>query len=147
MFDFSTSNIRLEIKTTIGNQRVHHFSHRQVFALEGEEIVIASILLQEDDTGLNLKQLIEECRNSLMGTDYYLKLEKAVRRAGMDDISITGPIYDSRQAAESIALFKSTEAPHFKIPEPPGVSDTHYRVDLSTAPRLSPEVIHSWLDV
>ena len=147
MFDFSSLGNRVEVKTTIGSQRVHHFSHRQVYALEGEEIVIASLLLREDDAGLTLQELVEECRTSLLGTQYYLKLEKAVRRAGMDDPSIAGPAYDARQASDSLALFRSTEVPHFRVLEPPGVSETHYKVDLSLAPNFSREEIDAWLNV
>jgi hypothetical protein len=147
LFDFSSSHDRVEVKTTIGTQRVHHFSHRQVYALEGEEIVIASLLLREDDAGRTLQDLVDECRASLLGTPHYLKLEKAVRRAGMDDPSIAGPAYDASQALESFAMFKSTEAPHFRMSEPPGVSETHYKVDLSAAPRLSKADIDSWLNI
>jgi len=147
MFDFSSSHNRVEVKTTIGDQRVHHFSHRQVYALEGEEIIIASVLLREDDAGLTLQELVNECRAALRGTQYYLKLEKSVRRAGMDDPSIAGPAYDADQTRNSLALFRSTEAPHFRMPEPPGVSETHYKVDLSTAPHLSFEEIESWLSI
>jgi len=147
MFDFSSIGNRVEIKTTIGSQRVHHFSHRQVYALEGEEIVIASLLLREDDVGLTLQELVGECRVSLLGTQHYLKLEKAVRRAGMDDLSIAGPAYDARQASDSLALFRSTEAPHFTMSEPSGVSETHYKVDLSIAPHLSQEEVDAWLNI
>lgn len=147
LFDFSSQHNRVEVKTTVGRQRIHHFSHRQVYALEGEEIVIASLLLREDDAGLNLQELVGECRAYLLGNQHYLKLEKAVRRAGMDDPSIAGPAYDANQAIDSLALFKSTEAPHFRMSEPPGVSETHYKVDLSAAPRLSQEDIDSWLNI
>jgi len=146
MFDFSSSGNRVEVKTTTGGQRVHHFSHRQVYALEGEEIIIASLLLREDDAGITLQELVGECRNSLLGTRHYLRLEKAVRRAGMDDPSIAGPGYDAHQASDSLAFFRSTEVPHFRVSEPPGVSETHYKVDLSLAPYLSQEEIDNWLN-
>lgn len=146
LFDFSSLRNRVEVKTTIGTQRVHHFSHRQIYALEGEEIVIVSLLLREDDAGLTLQELIVKCRIALLGTQHFLKLEKAVRRAGMDDPSIAGPAYDASQAKGSLALFRSSEAPHFRMPEPPGVSETHYKADLSAAPQLSHEEIDAWLN-
>lgn len=61
-FDFSASNRRVEVKTTVGPERIHHFSHRQIFALEGEEIVIASLLVCQEGTGLSLRELIQEAR-------------------------------------------------------------------------------------
>ena len=48
-FDFSCGRNRVEIKITTRPERTHHFSHRQIFAIEGEEIVVASIVAAEDD--------------------------------------------------------------------------------------------------
>jgi hypothetical protein len=145
-FDFSAPGRRVEVKTTIGVERIHHFSHRQIYALEGEEIVIASLLLREEDGGLSLRELIDGCRLALQDTPFYLKLEKAVRRADMEASSETGPVFDATEATKALAWFRSTDAPHFRMPEPPGVSETRYKVDLSTAPRLDLWELEGWLD-
>lgn len=145
-FDFSTPGRRVEVKTTLGGPRIHHFSHRQVYALNGEEIVIASLLLREEDSGLALRHLINECRAALRETPFHLKLEKAVRRAGMADTSETGPSFDAAEAEMELGWFRSADVPHFRVPEPPGVSETRYRADLSTAPRLPRNEVEAWLD-
>lgn len=144
-FDFSAANRRVEVKTAVGAERIHHFSHRQIYALEGEEVVIASLLLREEDAGLSLREVIREARDALRGTEHYFKLEGAIRRAGMDLVSEPGPIYDATEAAGSLAWFRSTDAPHFRMPEPAGVSETRYKVDLSTAPRIEPQELEEWL--
>lgn len=144
-FDFSSGGNRVEVKTTTRPERTHHFSHRQIYAVEGEEIVVASIVAAEDDSGLSLRQLIEDCRNALLGTPDCLKLEKAVRQAGMESSSEVGPIISAVEAQESLAWFRSEDIPHFRIPEPPGVTETRYRVDLSTAPRVTAVEIDDWL--
>jgi len=64
----------------------------------------------------------------------------------MDSLDETGPIYDALEAQMTLAWFRSTDAPHFRMPEPPGVSQTHYRVDLSTAPQLGTQELNEWLD-
>ncbi|MBI2304469.1 MAG: PD-(D/E)XK motif protein [Chloroflexi bacterium] len=145
-FDFSAARRRVEVKTTIGAQRIHHFSHRQIYAESGEEIVIASLLVREDDAGLSLRELVLQCRQALLGTPHIIKLERAVRSAGMEDPSETGPAFDPTEAERELAWFRSTEAPHFRMPEPPGVSETRYKVDLSTAPQLVPDEVEEWLD-
>ncbi len=145
-FDFSALGRRVEVKTTTGAERIHHFSHRQIYALEGEEIVIASLLLREEDAGLSLRDLINECRTLLQRSPFYLKLEKAVRQAGMEASSEIGPIFDAKEAEKNLAWFKSTDAPHFRVPEPVGVSETRYKVNLSTAPRLDSKELEDWLD-
>ena len=144
-FDFSCGRNRLEVKTTTGPERIHHFSHRQIYAIEDEEILIASFIAREDDSGLSLRQLIRDCRNALLGTPDYLKLEKAVRQAGMEHSSETGPLFDAAEAEASLAWFRSTEVPHFQVPEPAGVSETRYKVDLSIAPRVAATELDEWL--
>lgn len=145
-FDFSTPNHRVEVKTTLGTERIHHFSHRQIYAQEGEEILIASLLVRKEDSGLSLRNLIDECREVLLGSPHSLKLERAVRSAGMEDPSEIGPVFDPAEAERSLAWFRSTDAPHFRMPEPPGVSETRYKVDLSMAPRIELEEVDVWLD-
>ena len=108
--------------------------------------MIASLILREEDAGLSLRRLVDDCRAVLRQSPYYLKLEKAVRRAAMEDESETGPSFDRREAELRLAWFRSTDAPHFRVPEPPGVFDTHYRVDLSLAPPVSLQDIEDWLD-
>ena len=146
-FDFSCGRNRVEVKITTRPERTHHFSHRQIYAIEGEEIVVASILATEDDSGLSLRQLIEECREALLGSPDYLKLEKAVRRAGMDSSTEPGPTIGAAEAEESLAWFRSRDVPHFLVPEPPGVTETRYRVDLSTAPRITTAELDEWLSL
>ena len=144
-FDFSFGNNRIEVKITTRLERTHYFSHRQIYAIEGEEIVIASLVAAEDDSGLSLRQLIEDCRSALLGTPDHLKLEKAVRQAGMESPSETGPVINAAEAEESLAWFCSMDIPHFRVPEPAGVTETRYKVDLSTAPRVTARELDEWL--
>ena len=144
-FDFTSGHNRVEVKFTTRPERIHHFSHRQIYAIEGEEIVIASIVAAEDDSGLSLRQLIQDCRSALLGTSDYLKLEKAVRQAGMESSSETGPVIGGVEAEESLAWFRSVDIPHFRVPEPAGVTETRYKVDLSTAPRATAVEFDEWL--
>ncbi len=134
-FDFSADGKRVEVKTALEGPRIHHFSHRQIYALPGEQILIASLIVNIDDAGMSLRQLMEECRQAILDTPHFMKLERAVRRAGMEDPSEPGPRYDPQAASLNLAWYASEDVPHFRVPEPPGVSDTRYRVDLSTAPR------------
>ncbi len=144
-FDFSCGRNRVEVKMTTRPERVHHFSHKQVYAIEGEELLVASIVAAEDDAGLSLRQLIDECRNALLGTPDHLKLERAIRRAGMESPTETGPVIGATEATERLAWFRSIDIPHFRVPEPAGVTETRYKVDLSTAPRVTDTELEAWL--
>ena len=60
-FDFSiTERVKLEIKTTIKEDRKHHFRYNQLNNSLGD-IYILSYMLKEDDNGLSLKELIKQC--------------------------------------------------------------------------------------
>jgi hypothetical protein len=144
-FDFSTFAKRVEVKTALGPVRIHHFAHPQIYPLEGEEIMIASLLLRKEDAGLSLRELIISARADLSGTEEFIKLERAVRQAGMELLNEPGPGFDATEAEKSLAWYRAADAPHFTMAEPPGVSQTHYRVDLSTASQVDAQEISNWL--
>jgi len=144
-FDFSAGERHIEVKTTTGAERVHHFSHNQIFAGEGEEIVIASLMLNQDNSGLSLRDLILECKEEWAHTSHFLKLERAIRSTGMNNTADSGPAFNHTEAQKNLAWFRSTDAPHFRVPEPPGVYETRYKVNFSDAPVLEEEKLDSWL--
>ncbi len=144
-FDFSAPNLRLEVKTAEGNERIHQFSHRQVYPYGGEEIGLASILLRKEDTGLSLRKLIDSARDAISEEGQVIKLAKAERVSGMENSDEQGPSFDETEAERSLALFWAQDAPHFNMAEPEGVSQTHYRIDLSTAPAIPKEDLIEWL--
>jgi len=145
-FDFSSGHHRVEVKTAVGSARVHHFSHAQLFPTNQEDILIASLLLHEDDSGLSLRDLIDQAHSTLSKPADLLKLERAIRRAVMESRDEPGPAYDLADARRSLAWYRVADAPHFQVPEPPGVSHTRYRVDLATAPAVEIEAVAAWLD-
>lgn len=145
LFDFSANRKHVEVKTTLSDRRIHHFSHKQIWEAEGEQILIASLVLTGDSCGLSLRELINDCRVALRGTPDYLKLEFAVRHVGMDDDSVSGPQFDATKAERELSWFKATDAPHFRMPEPNGVSETSYKVDLTKAIPISEEGLNHWL--
>jgi hypothetical protein len=145
LFDFSCENKHVEVKTTLNTERTHHFSHKQIFGLSNEEIIIVSILLRLDGEGLSLRELIERGRTALKGSPNYIKLEHAVVHSGMVDNSVDGPKYSFALALMGIKFFNAIDVPHFGTPEPFGVSETRYKVDLSITKNLGPNEFGRWL--
>lgn len=145
-FDFSSHLRRLEVKTTTSPERIHHVSHQQLYEQGNDEIVIASLLLLHDDTGLTLRELIDELRVVMKGNyQRLLKLEKAIRRAGMGQFLDSGPCFSETHATNNLAWYQVGVVPRFPQAEPPGVSGTRYKVDLSTVPRFSEYSVREWL--
>ena len=144
-FDFSTPGRRVEAKAAQSDERIHHFSHRQLFPVDDEEIVIASLLVRADDSGLSLGSLLAEARALAGAAHAEMKLEQAVRRAGMNDPTEDGPRFDEHEAVGLIQWFRAEDVPRFTSPEPAGVWGTRYSADLSTATPMSDEEIRVWL--
>jgi len=145
LFDFAHENKRIEIKSTVRTERIHEFSHKQLFSLASEDIAVVSILLREDDTGTSLKSLIEEARTALKGTSYLIRLERAIIQAAMNSSADEGPRYNESEAKHNSIWFKVEHIPRFQAQEPEGVSGTRYRSDLTNAPKMNDEEIKEWL--
>ena len=61
-FDFSlTEKKKIEIKTTLKPERIHHFLHQQLDS-DRFDIILVSLMLQKDDCGLSLLNLINQCK-------------------------------------------------------------------------------------
>lgn len=143
VFDFSSGRMRIEIKCTTRQERIHEFSHSQLTTMPNQETTIVSYILQEDDEGKSLRSLIEEARSQLSGSPYLIKLERAIRRVGMHEPEEEGPKFNEAHANQHVAWFKSTDVPRFTTEEPIGVTGTHYRSDLTNAPQLSDQEVKS----
>jgi hypothetical protein len=145
-FDLSAGCRRLEVKTTLGPARSHEFAHRQLYASGDEQIAVASLILRPDPIGLSLRTLISQAREELSGDpSLFVKLEIAIRAAAMGHPAITGPAYNEAEAMAALVWFWAHDVPRFTQPEPAGVSNTHYRVDLSTTPPIPSQDLDDWL--
>jgi hypothetical protein len=144
-FDFSCGKLRLEVKTTTTNERIHSFSHGQIYREDEIDIVVASLLLQEEDAGLSLQALIQDVKKDISDDHIQLlKFEKVIRKAGMTNINESGPIFDSGYAMNNISFYNSSNVPKFNQAEPKGVSNTKYKIDLSTAVTMSEDEKIEW---
>jgi len=144
-FDFSHKEKRVEIKSTVRQERVHEFAHRQLFSLASEDICIISVMLREDDEGTNLRNLLDEANLALKSTPHFIKLELAMIRSGMANNDEAGPKYNEEEAEKKINWLKAEKVPRFESSEPEGVSATRYRSDLTNASKMTTEEITEWL--
>jgi hypothetical protein len=146
LFDFSMDSKRIEVKTSTRPERIHEFSHRQLFSIGSEKVVVVSLMLREEDTGLSLRTLINEAKAKLKGKSHYIRLERAIIKADMDEPTEEGPRYNEAEARNQLAWYEIENVPHFPTPEPQGVSGTHYRSDLTTAQKMPEEEIRKTIE-
>lgn len=134
-FDFSLSkSIKLEVKSTIGETRKHHFKHNQLFN-DQLEIIVLSYLLRKDDQGLSLSSLIEESYSLLTNNPKQMtRLQKImfdVDREILNSINYSEP-YTSQQ----LKIFRAKDIPQFSQSTPLGVANAEYDCFLSRVPEL-----------
>ena len=129
-FDFSiTDNLKLEIKATTKNNRVHHFLHEQLTS-NTHKIFILSYMLRHDDNGLSLFELIsfgkEIFKNDLKK---YFRLENVLKNTTKDRLDNIK--YDVDFINQNYHFYEAENIPRFKEQNPAGVSEANYTSDLS----------------
>ena len=137
-FDFSNNNNHIEVKITTLDERIHYFNHKQLYNPD-RNIFIVSIMGKDGEKRISLNDLISECRKSISSFQDELKLERAIFHCGLLDPDDNGPSYDENLSKDSILSTKAENIPHFLSPEPIGVLQTHYRVDLGFVESLGIE--------
>ncbi len=144
-FDFSHSNIRLDVKAASGRLRAHTFSYEQCNPPPGTIAVVASLLAERVPVGLSVGFLIEEIRTRISaGSELVLKLHDVV--TGTLGASLNEALrvtFDEKLAASSLGFFELNDVPAIRGSLPNGVSEVHFRSDLSALPSLS---VHALVD-
>ena len=143
-FDFSiTAKKRLEIKSTIRPNRIHHFRHEQLLD-ELYDIRIVSIMLQKSDQGLSLDRLVELIRE-LYSDNYSLLLHIESVVSNIDHSILNSLKYDKTYLDQNIRFFDANMIPHFCEKTPDGVFNAEYDCDLENLPGVSLEDITTWI--
>lgn len=129
-FDFSISEkLKIEVKTTLKNSRIHHFKHNQLIS-EIYDIYVISLLLQKDDKGIKLSELIS---NVLMDVDPNSKIFNYL--AAVYTFIVSNKIYDyafdSEYIKSNLKIFNSKSIPRFSETTKEGVLNAEYDVDLN----------------
>lgn len=143
-FDFSISEKkRIEVKSTLQEERIHHFKHEQL--ISGIcNIYIASFLLREDDAGLSLFDLIEDVRGiTNKNFDTLLYIARFIK--GIPIEALKRVKFSEEYSNKHIQFFDVAEVPKYNCEQPQGVSRTEYDSNLSTAATTDISNIITWI--
>ena len=135
-FDFSISEkIKLEIKATTKDLRIHHFLHEQLNSTYFD-IYVLSYLFRYDDEGLSLYDLIEKVRPILINEkEKFMRLtyiEKNTSKERLQDFK-----YNQIYTDENMRLYKAENIPKFREQTPAGVSKAEYDCALDNVNPIS----------
>jgi hypothetical protein len=131
-FDFSSGDIRLDVKTATGRLRSHTFTYDQCNPPPGTVAVVASLFVERIASGISLHELIQQI-DDLVGDDgdLLMKLHETVAETLGKSIREALVIrFDERLASASLEFYDLRSIPAIRA-LPTGVSDVHFRSELS----------------
>jgi hypothetical protein len=124
--DFAIGHSRLEVKTSMSQQRLHWIGERQVIPASGESVTFASVYAPSVHQGMTCADISQEIESHLSG-------ESLVRfRRKLNQVPLIGDLFEfDRVVAQSNILFIAGE--HIPRPEvrDPRIRSVKWRVDLS----------------
>lgn len=143
-FDFSiTDKKRIEIKSTLKPERVHHFRHEQLLS-EIYDIRIASIMLQKNDCGISILDVVERIRDKHK-TNYPLLLRIESLTSQVGEIQLRNLRYDEEYIKQHISFFDAKKVPHFNEKSPEGVFNAEYDCSFENIDKLRFDEVVAWI--
>lgn len=144
-FDFSiTERKKIEIKTTLKPERVHHFLQEQL-NIQRYDIKIVSLMLQKDDKGLSLLELINNCKNIFSSNlSVLLHIEKTIKN--IDDIQLENLKFNYDYSKDKFKIYDALNIPRLKEKTEEGVFNVQFDSDISTSQATDISYFISWLN-
>jgi hypothetical protein len=138
-FDFNAGSVRIDVKTAAGRQRIHTFSYDQCNPPSGTTAIVASLFVEQIAGGISLREIIRETEELIAtNTELVLKLQETVADTlGRSLHEALKVCFDRRLSASSLQFYDLRSIPAVRIEPPSGVSDIHFRSDLSGSPQAN----------
>jgi hypothetical protein len=136
LFDFDNGCEKIEVKTTVLQNRIHSFSSSQLNPPNNVNVIIASILTYPDSEGITCLELIDRFRELIDDERLLLKLDSIIVQTlgnKLNEARISR--FNLKFAQKSIQFYNYSLIPRIKenfIPE--GVNRVRYSSDLSAVP-------------
>jgi len=136
-FDFSTGNVRLDVKASAERLRIHNLSAEQCQPPAETVGLLASLFIEASGGGQSLRELVDAIEAALAGRDdLILKVQETVAETLGENLpTAMGARFDDRLAHASLRFYDLATVPAIREGVPPEVSSVHFRSDLS---RTSP---------
>lgn len=125
---------RIEIKTTVGTKRIHHFSHDQIFRND-VKVYVVSNLLEESEEGVSLNEIFEKIISQTTDPKSILWLGQLKGYCGISNNN-SGPSFSYEKAINDLRIFDAKDLPHLEIKDEQGITNISYDVDCSLSEEL-----------
>jgi hypothetical protein len=141
--DFLAGQQRIEVKSSSGRQRLHHFSLEQLTPPASARLIVASVFVEPVGGGLSLGRLSDDIRALLAFDAALLTRFDAVFYAtlGASWSDAMEECFDLELAAESLQFFNSADIPKVDGPISSAVGDIRFVSNMSAVPTLDAETM------
>lgn len=132
-YDFSAGNQRIEVKSTSGGVRQHHFTLEQLCPPSGTDLLVASVFVEHAGAGVSLIELADRIRSRISAVpSLVLQLDRMIALIiGNHWRYASEERFDRELAEESLAFFEPQAIPMISPNLPAGVSAVHFKSDLT----------------
>ena len=111
-YDFSGSDFRLDAKTTLSENRTHHFSSSQIPGLNPEITFIASILVNKVERGTSFSELVSILLDKLSITNQGIAIQRIIETLGIHHSYVSDFEFDYEASFASIRYITSGDIPY-----------------------------------
>ena len=132
------SNIKMEVKATSSEKRIHHFKHNQIMRND-VKVIVSSVLLEESKEGVSLREMFDMVMPLFSNPDSQFALRKLMIRCGLIDDETNGMAFSYDKALNDIRFFDAQVLPKIDKESFDGVYNIEYDVDCSNCENLETE--------
>lgn len=142
-FDFADGEIRIDVKASSTKVRSHIFSYEQCNPPRGTIAIVASLFAERTSGGLSLATIIQEIESEVSDQpNLVFKLHEVVASTLGSSIAEAMEVaFDIKLADSTLQFYNLREIPAIREQLPRGVSDVHFRSDLSSTSSISVELL------
>lgn len=135
-YDFTLGRDKVEVKSTSGEERKHHFSLDQLNPSHHSRLLIASVIVRESghgNGGMSVSELRDKICERVTNIDCRMHLYQVMAETiGTDMHKLEGVYFDYTEASDTLRYFDAREVPGIdKTLVSPGVTSVGFTSDLS----------------
>lgn len=138
-YDFTLGRDKIEVKSTSGEIRKHHFSLDQLNPSKNSRLIIASIIVRESghgNGGISIKELYDKICQHSISVDSRIRLYQIIAvTMGTEIHKMNDVFFDYVEAVDTLRFYDSKDIPGVdKEAVRQGVSGVGFNSDLTDAP-------------
>lgn len=132
IYDFNDGFNKIEVKSTVKRQRIHHFSCEQLSPNSGSQLAICSIMMSNTGQGISVFDLKDSIEKRLSIEDRLHLNGIIIKTLGSDFEKAVDTYFDYQKALDSYRIYNYADIPSIDTDAIANeISNLHYDCDLS----------------